>query len=684
MQRRQFLSNSLKGAIVPFFMSGSGLARAAQATFLPAGVCSYDDRVLVVIHLNGANDIINSTVPLDQMGQYQSVRPNIFIDQQKLITLDSNLPDQQQIGLNPGLLAFKDLYDDGHLAIVQRAGYPVPNRSHFSSESIWLKGVDGNGGINTEEEGWIGRFLKDRYPTFKGLPFGNQPDPLGIMLGVGSDTGFHSNEDHDFHINLAGQDPAGFYSIISSISGEPIEYIPPTDQGELLHYMAAIEKSTQIYSGRISSVFNAGINSPGAAYLDNSLGNQLKTIAKFLAGGSTTKIFFGRTGGWDTHVREVDQSDTSLGAHRTLLEELSHNLKAFQEDLNALGLGSRVTTVLFSEFGRKIIQNGSWGTDHGTLSSLFVLGNQVQGGVYGANIDLSNIDTQGAPDASQLEHDYRGVFGTLLRDWMGSDAQNLQKAFPNTDVSVLMDGPKLINPDQIVDPSCYFSAIPPSNVLVKARLHLEGLMDETTDLMKTDLVTKGVLPLDQPFGNDIFGYYEPGQVEAFPSDVVDWVLLELRTKDTFVVVGRQACFIKSDGWVVNLEGNPVVTFSGLYPDQYHLAIFHHSHIGILSNETTSNIITDTTTFLIDDTSKVFGDHQLKPVGGVMALICGDVDQNGNINVADYVSVEAQRGNKHYMPGDLNRDGAVKRNEKSILNKNRSRMGYPGLFTNLKS
>ncbi len=599
-----------------------------------------------------------------------------------MITLDPTLPDDQQIGLHPGLLAFKNLYDNGQLAIVQRAGYPIPNRSHFSSETIWLKGVDGSGGINTEEEGWIGRFLKDRYPTYQGLPFGNQPDPLGIMLGNGSDTGFHSNEDHDFHINLAGQDPAGFYNIISSISGEPIEFIAPTDQGELLQYMAAIEKSTQIYSGRISNVFNAGWNSPGAAYLNNSLGIQLKTIARFLAGGSTTKIFFGRSGGWDTHVREVDHNDTSLGAHRVLLEELFTNLNAFQEDLNALGLGNRVTTVLFSEFGRKIKQNASYGTDHGTLSSLFVLGNQVKGGVYGNNINLSLMDVQGAPDSSQLTYDYRGVFGTLLQDWMGSADSNLQKAFPNTDLGVLSGGPNLINTDQVVSPTCYFSPVPPTDMTIKVRLYLEGLFDETTGKMKTDLVDKGILPVKQPFGDHYFGYYQADQVEAFPEATVDWVLLELRTKDTFVTVGRQACLIKSDGWVVDLEGHSNITFSGLYPDHYHLAVFHHSHLAVLSSEQTHNDPSLTTTFILNQLDKVLGEQQLKSKGNEMVLICGDVDQNGNINAADYASVEEQRSNKQYLPGDLNRDGFVRRNEKFQLNKNRSKMGFPGLFPKL--
>lgn len=685
MKRRSFLSHSLKGALVPFFMSGSGMARMARATFLPAGVCAYDDRVLVVIHLNGANDIINSTVPLSQFGQYRDVyRRDIFIPEDQLITLDASLPENQQIGLHPGLQVFKDLYDDGQLAILQRAGYPVPNRSHFSSQAIWLKGVDGNGGINTEEEGWIGRFLKDRYPTFSGLPFGDQLDPLGIMLGSGADTGFHSNEDHDFHINLAGQDPAGFYNIISSISGEPIESFPMTDQGEMLQYMAAIEKSTQVYSGRISSVFNAGTNSSNANYGNDELSNQLKTIARFLSGGSTTKVFFGRTGGWDTHVRQVDTSNATIGAHRTLLESLSGNLKAFQEDLDALGLSDRVTTVVFSEFGRKIIQNGSRGTDHGTLSSMFVVGKHVEGGVYGENINLDFIDTQGAPDAAQLENDYRGVFSSLLRDWMGADQGNVGKAFPNTDEDILLDSTRLIKAENRVDPSCYFAPIPPSDVNIRLNVWLEGLFDKETGKMKANLVTNQILPNTQPFANNYFGYFENESVETFPAGTVDWVLLELRTKESFITVARKACLIDENGWVMGLDGNKKITFTGLYPDEYHVAVFHPSHLAVLSREMTIPDADETQLFNLDAPDKVFGPEQLKSINGTYVMVSGDVDQNGAINTDDYLLVRSDAGSKGYHDTDLNRDGFVRKNEMFKLNANRSRIGFPGLFERLKS
>ncbi len=684
MNRRSFISHTLKGALVPFFMSGSGFGRMARATFLPAGVCEFDDRSLVVIHLHGANDIINSTVPLNQFSQYTNHRKNIFLPQNKLITLDATLPDNQQLGLNPGLQTLKELYDTDKLSIIQRAGYPRPNRSHFASENIWLKGVDGTGGLHIEEEGWIGRFLKDRYPTYRGLPFGDQPDPLGIMMGTGSDLGFHTEEEHDIHMNLSGQDPAGFFNIISSISGEPINFFPPTEQGELLQYMAAVEKSTQFYSERITSVFNAGRNAQNAAYLDNELGNQLKTVARFLAGGSKTKVFFARTGGWDNHSNEVNKNDSTLGKHRDLLEELSANLKAFQDDLSTLGIADKVITVIFSEFGRKIIQNDNYGTDHGTISSMFILGTQVLKGVYGDNIVLDDQDDRGAPNPDQLQNDFRGVFSSILQDWLGASNNSLIAAFPNTAEEILLSAPSYISQDQQVDTECYFTPTIPVTVKVQAKVFLEGFYDGTTQSMKTDLVQKGLLPLSQPFGNAYFSYFASLSVESFPEGTVDWILLELRSQGGFETVARKAALIKANGEIINPDGTNIIEFPDLYPDKYHLAIFHASHIAILLSETTSENASIVNSFIVDGQNKVLGENQLTINGATYLMISGDIDQNGSINVDDYLELHNELEREGYFPADLNGDGKVEAGEKSFLNVNRSRIGFPELFEKMKS
>jgi uncharacterized protein (DUF1501 family) len=683
MKRRDFLSTSLKGAVVPFFLNGLGVSRAAAASFLPAGICNFNNRAMVIIHLAGANDMLNGAIPLSQFGEYKTARPDIHIPQSKLINLDANLPDLQKLGLNPALQGFKSLYDGGQLSILQRAGYPLPNRSHFFAESIWLRGVQGDSPANeVNEEGWIGRFLRDKYPTYQGLPFGDQSDPLAIMMGSGSAAGFHTQDEHDYYLNMAGQDPAGFYNVIASLSGEPITSFPNSQHGDTLEYISAIEKSTQIYSNRISTVFNAGSNTK--TYPNTALGNQLKTIARFMKGGSSTKVFFARTGGWDTHINQVDLGDTTKGTHAVLLKDLADSLKIFQDDLAALGLADRVMTVVFSEFGRKIVQSASIGTDHGTLSSMFVVGKHVKAGVVGDGINLSDRDSQGAPNPLQLQNDNRGVFASLLKNWLGASDTSIQAAFPTTAAAILKGGPALVTPTQAVDATCYFSPIQPIAMKVKAQVFLEGYLNAATGKMHTTLSTTNKLPLAQPFNNTDYNYSGTETVTTFPTGTVDWILCELRTKFGFAAVATKACLLREDGSIMDITGNTTLSFTNMYPDMYHLAIFHRSHIGIMSSGTTNADATVVSSFLMDAVSKARGVNQLKAVGGKMAMVAGDTNNDGSINADDYAVVRRNNTTLGYKASDFDGNNTTDfvAGDKLLLDGNRSRVGLPDLFAKL--
>ena len=367
MDRRQFLKRSAPLGLFPLVASGLPIRGLASTTPFALNPCDVTDRSVVIIFLNGANDIFNTTVPLSQFSDYVNFRPSIYLPENDLITLDANLPDEQQIGLHPRLTDFKNLYDDGLLSIVQGVGYDQPNRSHFKSTENWLTGSGGS--LQNLKDGWIGRFLSDRYPGYSGTPFEGEPDPLGLLFGNTNSTGFHTAEEHRFEINLSGQDPAGFYTLISSLGGAPIANIPDTEHGEMLRYLETISSSVNIYAERISETFNNGTNV--ANYPNSSLGGQLKTIARMLHGGCRTKIFMASKGGWDNHNFINTPGLTTEGTHANLLADLGQSVGAFQEDMQALGLEDKVLTVIFSEFGRKIIQNGSQGVDHGTLSSMF-------------------------------------------------------------------------------------------------------------------------------------------------------------------------------------------------------------------------------------------------------------------------------------------------------------------------
>ena len=222
---------------------------------------------------------------------------------------------------------FKDFYDSGYLNIIQGVGYPQPNKSHFKSTDLWLTAGDGTPENFNISTGWLGRYLDYRFPNYSGVPTTKRPDPLGIQLGDKKPSlGFHTEGEHRFDLNLSGQDPSGFYSLVQGIGGAPWDTLPDNRYGEELQYIMNIENNVSTYAERISEVFNAGTNSP-VTYPDISLGNQLKTVARLIAGGSQTKIFMVQHGGFDTHANQTAEGNPAGGRHGELLTGLSQAVK---------------------------------------------------------------------------------------------------------------------------------------------------------------------------------------------------------------------------------------------------------------------------------------------------------------------------------------------------------------------
>ena len=448
MNRRKFIKISSTGSLAGFMLNGRFVNAFTRTKLL--NNFSDDlvrDRAIVMIQLSGGNDGLNSVIPKNQYDKYADLRPTIRIKEADAINLDSGLGTSDEILLHPSLLPFKELYLQDKLNIIHGVGYPNVNRSHFNGRAIMSKGADGN--TDDFDDGWMARYL---HSGFNHLDY---DDPLGIQIGNKKPADdFHSEQQHKVDINLTGQDPEGFYSKLSNI-GNPKPDFGGQDS-EYIRNIVEINNTEQVatnYAQRITEVFNNGQNAVSVTYPQFDLADQLKTVARMISGGSKTKIYLLRIDGFDNHANQVDSQDNSqLGKHADLLNELALSIKAFQDDLNVQGLEDHVVTATFTEFGRKVVENDSKGTDHGNFGPMFVIGKPVNGGVRGSHLSLDNFtyDVKNKHfDDDQMQHDYRQVYSAIIGDFLGaSDSTIIDTEFDAYDIDRLnlIENPILSNP----------------------------------------------------------------------------------------------------------------------------------------------------------------------------------------------------------------------------------------------
>jgi len=262
-------------------------------------------------------------------------------------------------------------------------------------------------------------------------------------------------------ININGQDPSGFYSVVNGLGGVAPTTIPNSEYGDLIQYILNNDTSTNTYAQSISAAFNAGINS--ITYPNTGLANQLKSVAKFISGGLQTKVYLVKIGGFDTHDLQVAaNTSTHLGNHADLLTQLSDAVTSFITDLNNQNIENDVVAVTFSEFGRKAGENGNLGTDHGEIAPLFVFGGAINPGVSGTNINLSEAVSANNFQVQTVQHDYRRVFSTILQDWFGANNATLDLTFYDNTNAIGFANNKvanLIKQANIVDPQCYSNTL---------------------------------------------------------------------------------------------------------------------------------------------------------------------------------------------------------------------------------
>ena len=411
MKRSTFLRNSL-AVLTPTVISGNPIHVLNNHSMVDPEVLAKvnNDRVLVIIQLNGGNDGLNTVLPIDQYGKYFNARTNIAIPEKKILGLNGF----SATGLHPSMTAMQRLFNDGQLDIVQAVGYPQPNFSHFRATDIWMSGSDSNEYLNT---GWAGRFLDSNYPGYPdNYPNAVDTDPLAIQIG--SITSL-TCQGPLVNMGMSISDPNSFYNLLDTTE----QSVPNTNAGYELSFIRRISKQTNKYAARIKAASDAVTQQ--VTYPNTSLANQLKIVSRLIKGGLKTKIYLVNYGSFDTHASQAVATDTSTGTHANLLGAISEAIGAFQNDIKNQEIEDRVIGMTYSEFGRRIKSNASGGTDHGAAAPLFLFGKNVRGGVFGENPTIPNTVT--VSDNVPYQHDFRTVYNSILKYWFCvKETENLQ------------------------------------------------------------------------------------------------------------------------------------------------------------------------------------------------------------------------------------------------------------------
>jgi uncharacterized protein (DUF1501 family) len=412
MQRRKFLQRAAATAVMPGILGQGSQMMASSSNWLEllTNAATETNHVLVIIRMNGGNDGLNMVVPLDQYANLATARPQVLINENAVLKLNNTTAT----GLHPALTGVRDLYNEGKVKIIQSVGYPNQNFSHFRSTDIWMSASDAKQDLFT---GWMGRYMMNEYPNYpNGYPNTTMPDPLAVQVG-------------DMTLTfMGGTGPlAVSYPDLNNLYNfNDIGDTPLTGKmGKELDYIRLVAKQADKYGDAIALSNTRGSNSSVVYPTNNGLATQLKAIAKLIKGGIKTRVFMVNIGGFDTHALQVDPNDHSIGSHANLMKQLNDAILAFQRDLEALKIADRVLGMTFSEFGRRIKSNSSFGTDHGAALPMFVFGTSLHGGVLGANPTIGS--TVNVNDNIPYLHDFRSVYSSILADWFCVNPTDLNK-----------------------------------------------------------------------------------------------------------------------------------------------------------------------------------------------------------------------------------------------------------------
>ena len=407
--RRQFIQGSLAMistvATVPMFLGGASRVLAATDATNPNLPGVQADRILVVVQLSGGNDGLNTVIPYGDPAYYNA-RPRIGVSDTDVLQL-GGIKSPEGIGLHPSLLPIKEMMQQQNAAAILGVGYPNPNRSHFASMDVWHRGD----ALTNRGYGWIGKAFDNEIQK--------RPDADHSMniIAVGDTAPLAAEGKNQKAIAFERQDlfrwlPHSRHKSLGKTYDE-LNAESVADDVSLSDDPAAFLQRTavdaQVASARVR---DAARRKTDTKFPGHALARQLKLVANMIKAELPTRVYYVAMGGFDTHAGQG-------GRHRNLLRQFAESMQAFQNELAATGHAKRVVTFAFSEFGRRVEENASGGTDHGAAGPSFLFGEPIRSGVLGEHPSLTKLDR------GDLTHtvDFRNIYAALLGPWMGMDVK---------------------------------------------------------------------------------------------------------------------------------------------------------------------------------------------------------------------------------------------------------------------
>jgi uncharacterized protein (DUF1501 family) len=401
--------------LLPSFLERSAFAMAHPHLSSIPGVP--DERILVVLQLSGGNDGLNTIVPAFAP-EYYKARPGIAIQERDALRIQRS----DGLAMHPALAGLNDLYNDGLLGIVQGVGYPNPNRSHFKSMDIWH-----TADTSATGNGWLGRYLDSECCGFgkgesgvaeKVAEAAPASGPSSISIGRSAPlaldgsrvkpVAFESAQLFRWSVQDSDNDLAAAYDTLNRRGTDASSRDTNAD------FLLRTALDAQVSSDLIRK---AVAKRPQTAFPQNELGNQLAMVSSMIGAGLKTRVYYVSHGSFDTHSGQGGPQ----GRHAQLLRAFADGVKAFWAEMKAQGNDQRVLMMSFSEFGRRVGQNASQGTDHGTAAPMFLIGPKAKPGILTAHPSLRNLDDGDL----KFNTDFRGVYTSILEDWLKADTNKV-------------------------------------------------------------------------------------------------------------------------------------------------------------------------------------------------------------------------------------------------------------------